>query len=505
MFNKILVANRGEIALRVIRACHDLGIKTVAVYSEADRRALHVRMADHAVCLGDPKPSESYLNIDKILEAAKKLGADAIHPGYGFLSENAAFARACKDSSIVFIGPSAEAIAAMGDKVQARNAAVKAGAPVIPGSLKELNDPQSLKAEAAEMGYPVMLKAVGGGGGKGIRIVNSEPELGKSFEMARNEATKSFGNPGIYLEKYLVEPRHIEIQLLGDMHGNMVHFGERECSIQRNHQKIIEECPSPVVSSELRQKMGQDAIRIAKTIGYYNAGTIEFLVDKDMNYYFLEMNTRLQVEHTITEEVYGINFVREQIKIAAGERLDFTQQGIQPNGHAIEVRICAEDPQHNFAPSVGIITHLQTPSGRKVRLDSALYPGMEINLYYDPMVAKLIVWGRERQFAISRMITALREFEVDGIRTNIPYLLSILKDKTFGQGEYSTAFLGNFCWETKELDADSREIFAMAAALKAFHESVSPPTEAETYKPSDSARQVSNWQRCGMCRRLKKC
>ncbi len=423
MFTKILIANRGEISLRVIRTLREMGIRSVAVYTDVDRAALHVRKADEAARI------ESYLNIEAIIEAARRHGADAIHPGYGFLSENARFAQACHDAGITFIGPSARSIELMGSKTEARRVAAEGGAPIVPSG------------EAA--GYPVMLKAVAGGGGKGMRRVDREEDLASAREAASSEAMRAFGDGRIYIEKLIENARHIEIQVLGDMHGNMVHLGERECSVQRRHQKVIEESPSPLVTlrPELRQRMGEAAIKAAKAAGYYNAGTVEFLADNDGNFYFLEMNTRLQVEHPVTELVTGLDLVRLQIDIAAGARLPFTQEDVVLRGAAIECRIYAEDPANNFFPSPGKILQLAEPSGPGVRLDSGIYPGWTVPIDYDPMLSKLIVWADTREHAIERMLRALGEYHVGGIRTNISLFQTILNDPAFRTGDLHTGYL----------------------------------------------------------------
>ena len=438
---KILVANRGEIAVRIIRACRMEELPTVAVYSDVDRTELHVRMADEAVNLGPPEPAKSYLNIERVIDAARRTGAEAIHPGYGFLSENADFAQAVEDAGLVFIGPGAEAIRSMGDKITARKTMDAAGVPVVPGTLDAISDADEALKIAEEIGYPVMLKAVGGGGGKGIRVVRDPTEVASSVERASSEARSAFGNPSLYIEKYLEGPRHIEIQILADAHGNAVHLGERECSIQRRHQKIIEETPSVLIDDSKRAEMGETAVRAAKAIGYVNAGTVEFLMDADHNHYFLEMNTRLQVEHPVTEMVYRIDLVREQIRIARGEKLRFGQEDVRGVGHAIEARIYAEDPQSGFLPSAGRVDHLELPGGPGVRLDTNLFEGQEISLYYDPILGKLIAFGSSRSSSVARLREALREFQVTGIKTTIPFLLRVLDHPRFLEGDFGTDFL----------------------------------------------------------------
>jgi len=442
LFKKILIANRGEIALRIIRTCKELGIKTVAVYSEADRYSLHVRFADEAVCIGPGPSKESYLNIPRIIAAAEITNAEAIHPGYGFLAENAMFAEICESSGIKFIGPTPEAIEAMGDKALAKETMKKAGVPVIPGSDGVVNSLEEAREIANEIGFPIMLKAAAGGGGKGMRMVKSEDELENAWQTARAEAEAAFGNPALYIEKFIERPRHIEIQILADEHGNVIHLGERDCSIQRRHQKLVEESPSPIVTPELREAMGQAAVKGAKSVKYRNAGTIEFLVDKNGNFYFMEMNTRIQVEHPVTEMVYGIDIVREQIRIAAGEKLGIKQRQLKPNGHAIECRINAEDPFNGFRPSPGKITALHFPGGFGVRVDSHIYQEYVIPPYYDSMIAKLIVHARTRDEAIARMLRALEEFVIEGVHTTIPFHIKLLNSPEFRSGvDYDTKFI----------------------------------------------------------------
>jgi len=445
LLNKILIANRGEIALRVIRACQEMGIKTVAVYSEADREALHVRFADEAVCIGPPSPKESYLNIPRIIAAAEVTNADAIHPGYGFLSENASFAEICETSGITFIGPTAQMISSMGDKAFAKETMRKSEVPVVPGSDGVIEDKNAARELADSIGYPVIVKATAGGGGRGMRIVRQSEEFEKLFQTARTEAESAFGNPGVYIEKYIEEPRHVEIQVLGDTYGNVIHLGERDCSIQRRYQKLIEESPSPVVDDELREKMGDAAIRGAKSVSYRGAGTIEFLVDKDRNFYFMEMNTRIQVEHPVTEEVTGYDLIREQIEIMDGKRL--SRRKIKPNGHAIECRINAEDPNKDFRPSPGKITSLHIPGGFGVRVDTHAYAGYVIPPFYDSLMAKLIVHASTREDAIKRMIVALDEFIVEGIQTTIPFHIKVMKNERFRAGDVDTSFIDTFLFK----------------------------------------------------------
>lgn len=440
VFRKVLIANRGEIAVRIIAACRDLGIRTVAVYSEADRAAMHVLLADEAICVGPPPATESYLNIPNIISAAEVTGAEAIHPGYGFLSENADFAEICESCNIRFIGPPAAAIRKMGDKAQARQLALEVGVPVIPGSEGIVEDEEQARKLARKLGYPVLLKAAAGGGGKGMRVVRGERELETAFRTAQVEAARAFGRPDLYMEKYLVEPRHIEVQVLADTHGNAVYLFERECSIQRRHQKVIEEAPSPVLTPKLRQKLGEAALRLVRAVGYVNAGTLEFLVDRDGHFYFIEANTRIQVEHPVTEMVTGIDIVRQQIRIAAGEALPWSQADLRIRGHAIECRVCAEDPW-TFMPSAGTVTRFIAPQAFGVRIDTALYSPYTVPPYYDSLLAKVIAWGEDRAEAITRMVRALTLLRVEGIQTNIPLHLRILEDEAFRQGRFSTQYL----------------------------------------------------------------
>jgi acetyl-CoA carboxylase biotin carboxylase subunit len=441
MFKKVLVANRGEIAVRVIRACRELGIRTVAVYSEADRDSLHVRMADEAFCIGPPPAAESYLNIPNILSTAELLGVDAIHPGYGFLAEDPRFAEICRDAHITFIGPSPEAIEAMGNKARARELAQKAGVPVVPGSPGPVRNEREAAAVAERIGYPLLVKASAGGGGRGMRVVHNRDDLDRALQTAQRESEAAFGSGEVYLEKYLEEPRHVEVQVLADARGNVVHLGERECSIQRRHQKLLEEAPAPGISPRLRANLHRAAVRLTQSIGYTNAGTVEFLVDRQENFYFIEMNTRIQVEHPVTEAVTGLDLVQEQIRIAAGERLRFGQRDVEFRGHAIECRINAEDPAHDFRPSPGRVVGFVPPGGPGVRVDTHVYAGYTIPPYYDSLVAKVVAWGRDRAEAIARMERALREFEVVGVRTTIPLHRAILENAFFRRGEVYTNFV----------------------------------------------------------------
>lgn len=441
MFNKILIANRGEIAVRIIRACRELEIETVAVYSKADRDSLHVKLADEAVCIGEAPAKQSYLNLVNIIAAAKNTGAEAIHPGYGFLAENAYFAELCTTHELKFIGPSPRVIERMGDKVQAREIARAAGVPLVPGSDGAVSGLGEAKKVAAEIGYPVMIKASAGGGGRGMRLAHNASLLKEALETARMEAGAAFGNDEVYIEKYIEEPRHIEIQVLADEVGNVIHLGERDCSLQRRNQKLLEESPSTLLDEDLRARMGSVAVELARTAGYTSAGTVEFLVDKNRNFYFIEMNTRIQVEHPVTELVTGIDLVKEQIRIAAGLPLSHTQADVRMNGWAIECRVNAEDPDHDFRPSPGPVKSYLIPGGPGVRVDSSVYPGYAIPPFYDSMVAKLIVWGEDRPEAIARMKRALKEFAIEGIPTTIPFHLKVLDNAFFQKGEVYTNFI----------------------------------------------------------------
>lgn len=441
MIKRVLVANRGEVAVRIIRSCREMGICTIAVFSEADRTARHVLYADEAYCIGAAVSAESYLHIDKIVETAVKHRADAIHPGYGFLSENSDFARKCEENGIIFIGPRPETMEVMGDKIKARKQMISAGVPVVPGTEQPLGSVEEAIEKCRAIGFPVMLKASMGGGGRGMRLVYNEKDVEDAFQTARSEAQSSFGDGTIYVEKYIENPHHIEFQILGDMYGNIVHLCERECSVQRRNQKIIEETPSPFISDETRAEMGRTAVIAAASVQYTGAGTIEFLVDKHQQFYFLEMNTRLQVEHPITEEVLGIDLVKEQIRIADGEKIHFCQQDVTPRGHAIECRICAEDTSADFRPSPGVIRQLTEPTGIGVRIDSFVYEGYEIPVFYDSMIGKLIVWATTREYAIERMKRVLHEYKITGLKTNIPYLRSILDTVDFTAGKYDTGFI----------------------------------------------------------------
>jgi acetyl-CoA carboxylase biotin carboxylase subunit len=442
MFKKILIANRGEIALRIIRTCREMGIKTVAVYSTADKDSLHVKFADEAVCIGGPKGQESYLNIPHVMAACEITNADAVHPGYGFLAENAKFAQICADHGIKFIGPTPDMINSMGDKITAKDTMIKAGVPVVPGGEGLLEDVTAAKKLAKEIGYPVIIKATAGGGGKGMRVVWNEGEIEKAYDTAKMEAGASFKNDGLYMEKFVEEPRHIEIQVAGDQYGNVCHLSERDCSIQRRHQKLVEESPSPFMTAELRQRMGEAAIKAASAINYESVGTVEFLVDKNRNFYFMEMNTRIQVEHCVTEEVVSYDLIKEQIKIAAGEKI--SGKNYEPQLHAIECRINAEDPYNDFRPSPGKITVLHTPGGHGVRVDSHVYAGYVIPPYYDSMIGKLITVAQTREEAINTMYRALSEYVIEGVHTTIPFHLQLMQNEDFRKGNFTTKFLETF-------------------------------------------------------------
>ena len=468
MFKKILIANRGEIAIRIMNTCREMDIQTVAVYSEADRSSLHVRYADEAYLIGPAPSTESYLNLEKIIEVAKKSGAEAIHPGYGFLSENAKFSERCKEEGIVFIGPDAYAINTMGDKITARKTMIAAGVPVVPGTTDPITDLDEAVKTIKEIGLPVMIKASAGGGGKGMRMVDKEENIVSSVQAAKSEAQAAFGNDAVYIEKYINSPHHIEFQVLADKHGNCVHLFERECSVQRRHQKVVEETPSPIMTEEVRKEMGKHAVAAAQAVNYAGAGTIEFVTDDNLNYFFLEMNTRLQVEHPITEQVVGVDLVREQINVAWGEKLRFKQEDLSQHGHAIEVRIYAEDPENNFMPSPGKIENIHFPLGPGVRHDSYAYNGYDIPIYYDPMISKLVVWGNNRNEAIDRMKRALKIFRVTGVKTSIPFLYKIMDVAAFKDGRYTTHFIQNHENELKttpQSSEESQDIAAIAAFL----------------------------------------
>jgi len=465
MFKKVLIANRGEIALRIVRACKELGVKTVAVYSEADRESLHVKFADESQCIGPGAPTQSYLNIKKIIEVTKASKAEAVHPGYGFLAQIPAFAEACESNGIEFIGPSSTVLKKVGNKLKARETMVDARVPIIPGSMKALQKEREIIKVADELGYPILIKAVYGGGGRGMRVVNSKSEVHQALVLVQLEAEASFGNSEVYIEKKLANPRHIEFQILADKEGNVVHLGERECSVQRKYQKLIEETPSPMMTAKLRKVMGETAIRAAKAVNYTNAGTVEFLVDKTGSFYFLEINTRLQVEHLITELVTGIDIVKQQIRIAAGEKLSYKQDEISMRGHAINCRINSEDPYRDFTPCPGTITSYRAPGGPGVRVDSALYAGYNIPIFYDSLIAKLAVWGANRDEAVLRMKNALEEYQIEGIETTVPLHKKILDNEFFRRGEIDTNFVQEKIGSLLTEELEGGEIAALLAAL----------------------------------------
>lgn len=498
MFKKVLIANRGEIAVRIIRACRELGLETVAVFSEADRQALHVRLADEAYLLGPAPSRESYLRIEKIMDVVRRSGADAIHPGYGFLAEREDFAQACIDEGIAFIGPKPSSIAAMGDKMTARETVRKAGVPVVPGTedVGNLSDDELL-AVAPQIGFPLLIKATAGGGGKGMREVRSIEEMPELIKSARREAESAFGDGNVYLEKLVTGARHIEIQVLADMHGNVIHLGERDCSIQRRHQKLVEESPSPFMDEDLRRQMGEMAVKAAQAVDYVNAGTIECLVDKDRNFYFLEMNTRLQVEHPVTEMVTGVDIVKEQIRVARGRPLQYKQEDIKLNGAAIECRINAEDPFNGFLPSTGRITHSLLPTGPGVRVDTGVYPGFEVTPFYDPMISKLIVWGETRAQAILRMRRALEEYRIVGVNTNIPFHQMLMDSHRFMGGQYDTRFVEERFAIHEESDPAMIEIAAALATLAAHQQ-----TQRAAQFAQRNERDTSNWKWVGRWERM---
>ncbi|MBD9110747.1 acetyl-CoA carboxylase biotin carboxylase subunit [Bacteroides nordii] len=496
MIKRILVANRGEIAVRVMHSCREMEIASIAVFSEADRTAKHVLYADEAYCIGPAASKESYQNIEKILEVAKMCHADAIHPGYGFLSENATFARRCQEEGIIFIGPNPETMEAMGDKIAARIKMIEAGVPVVPGTQENLKSVEEAVELCNQIGYPVMLKASMGGGGKGMRLIHNANEVEEAYTTAKSESLSSFGDDTVYLEKFVEEPHHIEFQILGDKHGNVIHLCERECSVQRRNQKIVEESPSVFVTPELRKDMGEKAVAAAKAVNYIGAGTIEFLVDKHRNYYFLEMNTRLQVEHPITEEVVGVDLVKEQIKVADNQVLKLKQEDIKQRGHAIECRICAEDTEMNFMPSPGVIKQITEPNGIGVRIDSYVYEGYEIPIYYDPMIGKLIVWATTREYAIERMRRVLHEYKLTGVKNNISYLRCIMDTADFVEGHYDTGFIaknGEALQKCITHTSERSEKIAMIAAYMDYLMNL----EENSGSATDN-RPISKWKEFGL-------
>ncbi len=490
MFKKVLIANRGEIAVRIIRACRELGISPVAVYSEPDRNALHVKYSDESYCIGPASSQQSYLNMEKIIKVAEEAGVEAIHPGYGFLAENANFARRCEECGFVFIGPKADTIEKMGYKVTARKTMMEAGVPVVPGTVEPIKDDNEAFEIASEIGYPIILKAAAGGGGKGMRLVRDEKEMRSALRGARSEGLSAFGDDALYIEKYIERPRHIEIQILSDMHGNTVHLFERECSIQRRHQKVIEETPSPFINDDIRKRMGEVAVRAARAARYLGAGTVEFIVDRDKNFYFLEMNTRIQVEHPITEMVTGIDIVKTQIEIAAGKEIPFKQEDIRQHGWAIECRIYAEDPENNFFPAPGRIYILKNPSGPGIRDDCGIYEGCEVSVHYDPLISKLVAWGRDRREAIERMKRALREYVIVGVKTTIPFHIWALEDEDFIAGNFDTTFIERKFKSIPRQKEDKEVAGILSAILTHINEKTKKPTEK-------SLSQDSAWKIAG--------
>lgn len=466
--NKILIANRGEIALRVMRTAREMGIQTVAIFSEADRNSPHVRFADEAVCVGPPPSNQSYLLGDKIIQICKDLKVDAIHPGYGFLSENADFSRKVSEAGLIFIGPSPESIELMGDKLTSKHTVAKYNIPMVPGTPDAVTDRTEAKQKSKEIGYPVLIKASAGGGGKGMRVVENEADFDEQMDRAVSEAISSFGNGAVFIEKYITAPKHIEIQVLGDKHGNVVHLFERECSIQRRHQKVVEEAPSAVLTPEIREAMGQCAVMVAKACNYYGAGTVEFIVDENLDFFFLEMNTRLQVEHPVTEQITGVDLVKEMIWIAEGKPLSFQQEDLKINGHAMEIRVCAEDPRNNFLPDVGTLLTYVRPQGNGVRVDDGFEQGMDIPIYYDPMIAKLITYGKDRNEAIDKMIRAIDEYKISGIETTLQFCKFVMKHEAFVSGNFDTRFIGLYFTPEKLDEMEDKEEEMIAAVLASY-------------------------------------
>jgi len=489
---KLLVANRGEIALRIMRSAREMGIQTVAVFSEADRNALHVRFADEAICIGPPASSQSYLVMHKIIEAAKSVNADAVHPGYGFLSENEDFAAEVKKAGMIFIGPSAESIELMGSKLAAKAAAAKFNVPLVPGTAEPISDIAKAKKIAGEIGYPILIKASAGGGGKGMRIVNHEAEFEEQMERAISEAISAFGDGSVFIEKYVSQPRHIEFQIFGDQHGNVIHLFERECSIQRRHQKVIEEAPSSILTPALREKMGTAAVNVARAAKYYNAGTVEFIVDENLNFYFLEMNTRLQVEHPVTEQITGLDLVKLQIKIAEGEKLPFTQEDVSIHGHAIEVRVYAEDPSNNFLPDIGTLKTYKRPQGHGIRVDDGFEQGMTIPFYYDPMIAKMICHDETREKAIQKTIRAIDEYEITGLETTLGFCRFVMSHEAFRSGNFDTKFVEKYFNPSllQEKPDEAEELIAAALATQVIHEIKIASIKNEQPQPP-----ISNWKK----------
>jgi acetyl-CoA carboxylase biotin carboxylase subunit len=489
---KLLVANRGEIALRIMRTAHEMGIRTVAIYSEADRKALHVRYADEAVCVGPPPSSESYLRIDAIIDACRQTGADAIHPGYGFLSENAGFARAVRQAGLIFVGPSPESIEVMGSKLAAKAAVAAYHIPMVPGTPEAITDRDDARKTAAQIGYPILIKASAGGGGKGMRIVENDAEFDEGMNRAVSEATSAFGDGSVFIEKYVTSPRHVEIQVLGDQHGNIIHLFERECSVQRRHQKVVEEAPSSVLTPEIRAEMGRCAVEVARACGYYGAGTVEFIVDDQLNFYFLEMNTRLQVEHPVTEQITGIDLVKQMIYIAEGKPLEIRQEDLEINGHAIEIRVYAEDPANNFLPDVGTLETYVRPQGNGVRVDDGFEQGMAIPIYYDPMIAKLVTTGATRAEAIEKMIRAIDEYRITGVQTTLPFCRFVMQHDAFRSGRFDTHFVSQYFTPDKLNPETSPEETQLAGVLAAWLFQNRQPKTAQEVVVTDAKR--SKWK-----------
>lgn len=487
---KILIANRGEIALRIMRSAREMGIKTVAVYSEADRTALHVRYADEAICIGPAASNQSYLLGEKIIEACQITGADAIHPGYGFLSENAGFARLVKASGLILIGPTPEAMEIMGNKLSAKAAALKYQIPMVPGTEEAITDIEEAKSRAVAVGFPILIKAAAGGGGKGMRVVEKVSDFEEQMHLAVSEATSAFGDGAVFIERYVSSPRHIEIQVLGDTHGNIVHLFERECSVQRRHQKVIEEAPSSVLTAEIRAKMGKCAVDVARSVNYVGAGTVEFILDENLDFFFLEMNTRLQVEHPVTELITGLDLVKEQIKIARGEALSYAQEDLKIHGHAIELRVYAEDPENNFLPDIGVLEVYQTPKGNGVRVDDGFEQGMEIPIYYDPMIAKLITYGQNREEAMERMIRAIDEYHITGIKTTLGFGKFVMQHEAFRSGNFNTHFVSKYFSPDRIKLSDENEAL-MAAVIAAITYKKKP----DAWIAEPQGQQSSNWKR----------
>jgi acetyl-CoA carboxylase biotin carboxylase subunit len=488
--SKLLIANRGEIALRIMRSAKEMGIQTVAVFSEADRNALHVRYADEAIFIGAAPSNQSYLVGEKIIQACKETGADAIHPGYGFLSENAGFAQQVADAGLILVGPSAKAMEIMGNKLSAKAAALKYNIPMVPGTEEAIKDVSEAKARAVEVGFPILIKAAAGGGGKGMRIVESVNAFEEQMQLAVSEATSAFGDGAVFIERYVTSPRHIEIQVLGDAHGNIVHLFERECSVQRRHQKVVEEAPSSVLTPQIREKMGRCAVDVARSVNYTGAGTVEFILDENLDFFFLEMNTRLQVEHPVTELITGIDLVKEQIKIASGEALSFNQEDLKINGHAVELRVYAEDPNNNFLPDIGTLQTYKTPKGNGVRVDDGFEQGMEIPIYYDPMIAKLITFGKDREEAIQRMIRAIDEYDITGIETTLGFGKFVMQHEAFRTGDFDTHFVSKYFNAKSLKSADETE--ALIAALVAV---MLFDNKKEAKKLDSTVAESSNWRK----------